>query len=213
MMLEVVKRATDEAAKRREPSDFARLLSRVRQVASNDPEVRLKAFLNLAKDGEFLRRHQWVLMRMGLESALGNGAATSKTPEQKAVRSESSKISRLLRHKEESEAASLGITREELSRRRIQKCMASVEMMIDAAAEDRARSILETWVCPDGTNLADCDSAKLQGLALIEKENSQLAGRHSEFYGSVAIQLKGRNCVRSISPQDFLATFDQILSP
>jgi hypothetical protein len=196
-----------------EQADFANLLARVRQCAPSsvsDPDKRLNAFLRFAKDGEFLRRHQWNLMRLGIEFALGNAAPTpaAKTSEQKEARSESSKASRLLRRKEEGEAERLGITREELSQRRIQECMAAVDGMIDAEAQHRASTILASWVCADGTNLADCDKSKLEQLALSEQENARLADRHSNFYTALANQLEGDSRVRSIAAHDFLSAFD-----
>jgi hypothetical protein len=195
-----------------EQSDFASILARLKHGApSSDPDKRLNAFLRFAKEGEFLRRHQWNLMRLGLEAALGNApTVTPKSPEQKEARSESSKASRMARRREEVEAAELGITREELSRRKVQRCMSAVAALIDAEANDKMAAILANWVCPDGTSLADCDKPKLEALASDEHETAKIATQHGNFYAALASHLHENSRVASIAAPDFLSAFEAV---
>lgn len=191
-----------------EQSDFANILARVRQSApSRDPDKCLNAFLRFAKEGEFLRRHQWNLMRLGLEAALGNSPTVApRSPEQKEARSESSKSSRIRRLRDEAEAAELGITRHELSRLKVQQGMAAIATMLEAS--DKMAAILAAWVCPDGTSLADCDKAKLEALAASERESANIATQHGNFYAALAFQLDGNSRVGSIAAPAFLSALE-----
>lgn len=186
---------------RTEDANFDRIVEETRQsCCSSDADKKLKFFLEEAKAGSFLRRHQWRLMRMGLVAALGGSVGLSE--DQKEARKQSSKASRDRRMKDEGEASAAGISREELSNRRMKSAFEAVEQIIQDEASKKASQILGDWLCEDGGKLRGRTKDQLGDLA----KNS---GQRSAFYQELSFSTPAEGSIEQIPSAEFLKIYER----